>query len=300
MTITADAPGKMTMKTLCIIILTFFLAALFVGAGCTKIDTPVREDKKDSADGDMVEEEFLILPDKLEILDTEPLLLSIEGAGDNILWKTEPYFENCFQPESGSNVLFFPPDITGELFLYIIAEDDQERSSRITITITDEGEPPQGEDILLNEICWAGTQMSAYDEYIEIINTVNRPFYLNNWKIENGAGLGTPLLFSGRIEPGSVFLITNYVPQSDRSSITILAHYTDSALSLSNAQCGPLTLLNGDGAVFDTVGDGGSYTYGMNLEDLKSSMSRFTNTISTTWDPVDWYTESITVNFSVF
>jgi hypothetical protein len=138
--------------------------------------------------------------------------------------------------------------------------------------------------------------MSAYDEYIEIISTANRPFYLNNWKIENGAGLGTPLSFSGRIEPVSLFLITNYSPQSDRSSITVPAHYTDSALSLSNMQFGPFKLLNSNGAVFDTVGDGSSYTHGVNLEDLRSSMSRFTNSISTAWNPVDWYTESISKN----
>ncbi len=284
------------MKTFGYIILTLFLAVIFNGAGCTKIDTPLREDQKGTEDSDLDEEELLIITDKFEILDTEPLCLSIEGARGTVLWKTDPFFDNCFQPESGSVVLFLPPDVTGEQLINIIAEDEQKRSSRITIIVIDEGKPPQEGDILLNEICWAGTLTSAYDEYIEIISTANRPFYLNNWKIENGAGLGTPLTFSARIEPGSVILITNYSPQSDRTSITVQAHYSNSSLSLSNAQCGPFKLLNGHGTVFDIVGDGGSYTYGVNQEDLRSSMSRFTNSFSTVWTPVDWYTESISKN----
>jgi len=279
------------MRIAFLIIVIFALSFFLNGSGCTKIETPVRSSSDDTG-----MEDLSILPEKYEILDTEPVRIEAQGGIGIIEWKTEPLFENTFYPETGNPVLFTPPDLSVDTVITINAVDEMNNSAYADISVIDEGLPPEPGDILINEIAWSGTLTSASDEYIELINKTDRVFYLDNWIIENEAGTGTRFLFYGKINPGLLFLISNYDQGSEKTAITSGIDYADLGLAIPNSKPGPFVLKTYDGIVFDTVGDGVEYLYGINSSELRSSMSRYTFSSSTEWDPDSWYTESVSVN----
>ena len=98
------------MKIPLLFILLIGFSFFLNGAGCTKIETPVRPESS----GD---QSISITPDGFEILDTEPLRLKSSGGEGTVSWSTEPPFEGCFQPAQGDLVLFTPPDVGEELFI---------------------------------------------------------------------------------------------------------------------------------------------------------------------------------------
>ncbi len=283
------------MKAFLLAVTLIILYFTFCGSGCTKIDTPVRDGESDESKNSTPTGPFEIIAGKTEILDTEPLPLKAEGGSGNVAWRCEAE-TGSFQPYSGDETLFIPSDSTEDRSAQITAEDEDGKTASLTLAIIDEGDPPQTGDVLLNEIAWAGTLTSSYDEYIEIINRTNRPFYLGGWYIENAAGQSTPLIFSGRIEADSVFLIANYSGESEKTAITCPVHCTAASLSLSNSSFGPFILTNAEGTVFDTVGDSGKPTIGMNTSETRASMSRYRDSGSTTWDESSWYTSGESVN----
>ncbi len=283
------------MKAFLLAVTLIILYFIFCGSGCTKIDTPVRDGESDISKDRTGP--FEIITGKTEILDTEPLPLKAEGGSGNVAWRCEAE-TGSFQPYSGDETLFIPSDSTEDRSAKITAEDEDGKTASLTLAIIDEGDPPQAGDVLLNEIAWAGTLTSSYDEYIEIINRTIRPFYLGGWYIENGAGQGTPLAFSGRIEADSVFLIANYSGESEKTAITCPVHCTAASLSLSNSSFGPFILTNAEGMVFDTAGDSGKPTIGMNTSETRASMSRYIDSDSISWDESSWYTSGESVNLS--
>jgi hypothetical protein len=269
-----------------VILLIGFL--FFSGSGCTRIENPVIEEEV---------EQLLVVVDKQEVLDTELVDLEACGGAGTITWETDPKGLGSFSPDSGASVVYTPPDIDATVAIDIIARDDTGQTFRIQITITDEGPPPSPGDIVLNEVAWAGTLTSSYDEYLELKNCTGRPFYLSFWKCENAAGSEMPLVFSGRIEEHGVFLVANYPEGSEKTAITCRIDFAASALSLSNSSFGPFVLKDDEDVTFDTVGDGGNYTGGLNGE-VKASLARFTDATEPGWDSSFWYTEGTCMNLA--
>jgi hypothetical protein len=273
------------------------LSIFLYGSGCTRIESPIREDSGiPDPPGGVSREDLTIIPDKNEILDTEPLRIQAEGGRGEITWDSQPRFENSFLPECGSLVLFSPPDLSEDSYITIIARDQKNNTAETEILVMDEGPPPGPGDIMINEIAWAGTLKNWRDEYVELINKTGRTFYMNNWFIENMGGTGVSFYFSGKIESHGLFLIANYSEESESSSITSSIDCADSGLSIPNSCFGPFVLRNYSEVIFDTVGDGGMYSLGENSSELKASMSRYTFSNSCTWDPGSWYTETLSVN----
>ncbi len=60
--------------------------------------------------------------------------------------------------------------------------------------------------IVINEIAWAGTSASSFDEFIELYNRTDYPISLANWKLY-AQDLSPYLSLSGTIGAGSYFLI---------------------------------------------------------------------------------------------
>lgn len=283
-------PPLVSTSTLVSASTTIVFLLFFWGYGCTKIDTPLKEDENP--------DEFIVIPQKYEIFDTEPVLIEAQGGEGAVLWSTEPPNEGSFSPETGDCVEFTPHGVSEDSVIGIVTTDKNDAAARIDLLVLDEGTPPQRGDILINEIAWAGTLKSWRDEYIELINKTERAFYLNNWRIENAAGGKKPLILSAKIQAGKIFLITNYDPPDEHTAITVESDYSDSGLSLSNSCCGPLVLKNQKGEIIDTVGDGGTYPYGVNSTELKSSMSRYSHSCTSSWDPDSWYTENVSIHLS--
>jgi len=230
-------------------------------------------------------------------LDTEPLIIYLENAEKPIKWKIDSPFQGGYiRPEDGVNLVFSSPNVDYSCNINIEATDNNENSAKIIINVIDEEIPPAPGDILINEIAWAGSLKSSYDEYLEILNTTDRNFYLNNWKIENAGGNGVSIVFSGLIKANMPFLITNYKNGSEKSSISVNPDFVTSKIALSNNKFGPYILKNSEGIVFDEIGDGGSYPYGINSESIKASMTRFPGSLTKYWDINSWYTEGISKN----
>ena len=268
----------------------FFVGFLFLnGSGCTSIENPV--------EGEDPSAELSVTARDEEILDTQPLLLKASGGSGVIFWKTFPEHCGGFDPRTGALVTYTPPDVDGTITVTISAHDDRGGTCSISVTVTDEGPPPVPGDLLINEIAWAGTLTSPYDEYLEIRNCTDRPFYLSFYRIDNAAGSGVPLVFSGRVNGGGLFLIANYAEQSEKTAIRCQIDCVEPALSLSNSAFGPFMLRDGSGEVFDTAGDGGDYTGGFTGEE-KASLSRYTHAEDPGWAECSWYTEGVCQNLS--
>ena len=149
--------------TLCII------SAFLQGSGCTRIESPVRytEDGPDNPAG-ASPDELLIIPDKNEIFDTEPLRVQARGGEGEITWGTQPLFENLFLPATGDLVLFSPPDISADTYLTIIAKDQNNKTARAEILIIDEGPGPEPGDPVYGKHASRRTDVNG--DYITELN----------------------------------------------------------------------------------------------------------------------------------
>ena len=273
--------------------ITLLLNTLFIMAfsGCTKVELPPAKTQEP--------ESLTIISEKQSILDTEPLILACDSKDKSPVWSFKPeYPGGYFTPQKGLRVVFVPPDVNTNTDFTITVTNINSVTSSVVIHVIDEGDPPSPGDILINELAWAGTLASSYDEYIELINKTKKDFYLNNWIIENAAGTNSNLLFSGLIKKGGFFLIANYSGESGKSSITVDPDCIAPKISLSNSTFGPFILKNSNGTVMDTVGDGGSYTAGKNTSSVKASMARYTGSNESEWLKDSWYTEGVSLNLS--
>jgi hypothetical protein len=269
---------------------------LFCVSGCTPIKTPVRDASSQSPSGEYPDDTLVIVPETIRILDTEPVVLEAQGGSGDILWGTEPRFGGLFSPETGRRVLFTPPDLPSSTTIVVTASDRNRATARVEVEITDQGGPPRLGEVLINELAWAGTLTSPYDEYVELVNTGDRPLYLDNWSIDSAKGAGKPLVFSGRLSPASVFLIANYAPESGNTAVRARVDWVDAGLSLSNSVFGPFVLRDGEGQAFDRVGDGGQHRLGLNGSEARASTSRFSASRTIDWDEASWYTEGESIN----
>ncbi|PJZ69568.1 hypothetical protein CH373_08605 [Leptospira perolatii] len=62
-------------------------------------------------------------------------------------------------------------------------------------------------DIIFSEIAWAGTDISASDEWIELRNLTSSPIDLTGWTITVDDGTPSDILLSGTIPAGGYFLL---------------------------------------------------------------------------------------------
>jgi hypothetical protein len=290
------------VKTVLLVLGFGVAVSLFCFSGCTRIETPVRDKPADPGapgagpPGDNPVGPLVILPETIRILDTEPVTLEARGGSGTVLWGSEPPFDGLFSPETGRSVLLTPPDLPSSTTITVTASDQNRVTARVEAVITDQGGPPRAGELLINELAWAGTLTSTNDEYVELVNTGERPLYLKDWSIDNAEGAGKPLVFSGRVEGSSVFLIANYPPESGMSAIRARVDWADSGLSLSNSVFGPFVLRNGEGLEFDRAGDGGRYRLGINRSGARASVARFSGSRTTAWDEASWYTEGLSSN----
>lgn len=138
--------------------------------------------------------------------------------------------------------------------------------------IVAEGEevPP----VIINEIMWSGTSLSANDEFLELYNTTNYDIDLSEWKIKGAAASGGSLILpaSSTIPALGFFVVANYLPDNDKSALAQEADFTASSISLANSDA-EYQLLDPENTVIDLADDGsGAPFFGDN--EIKASMAR--------------------------
>lgn len=111
--------------------------------------------------------------------------------------------------------------------------------------------------VVFSEIAWAGSSLSAADEWIELFNPTNQPISLAGYTLEGGSKEPLVLPEEANLFPHSTYLISNYASSNEKTILATAPDLVDTSLSLSNSQLG-LVLRNADGVIVDQAGSGGS------------------------------------------
>lgn len=148
-------------------------------------------------------------------------------------------------------------------------------------------------EVIFSEIAWAGSSISASDEWIELRNISDKTFDLTGWKIENAATGRTDFeILGGMIAPDEFFLIgNNSATHNFVTGESVLAtepDFIDSSLSLSNSEF-MISLRDSGGNLIDSVGGGGAPSSGASGE-IPASMLRIYRT-------ANWRTATNATNF---
>ncbi len=110
--------------------------------------------------------------------------------------------------------------------------------------------------VVINEIAWMGTDVSANDEWIELHNTSTDAVSLEGWHLS--ADDGTPnISLHGTIEPDGYFLLE----RSDDMSVPDVPAEVIFTGGIGN-DAENLSLLDGSGATIDRVESGASWSLG--------------------------------------
>lgn len=95
---------------------------------------------------------------------------------------------------------------------------------------------PGPEDVVINEINWAGSNGDGNDEWIELRNTTSNPINLAGWIVENlgtGSGPGADITISSGTIPADGFFLISNKGQTD-SKVNVAPDITDTSVSLVN------------------------------------------------------------------
>ena len=112
-------------------------------------------------------------------------------------------------------------------------------------------------NVFLSEVAWAGSSLSASDEWIELANPTDETLNLSGWQISGAASSGNILTLpeGSLIAPQSTLLISNYDTVHENAAMSVTPSYVTSSISLSNSAL-QITLSTAQGEIIDMIGDG--------------------------------------------
>ncbi|HBL39071.1 TPA: hypothetical protein DDZ10_00115 [Candidatus Uhrbacteria bacterium] len=110
--------------------------------------------------------------------------------------------------------------------------------------------------VFISEVSWAGSSLSASDEFLELFNPSDETVSLLNWSLHGSATGGEALAFpdDAVIPPHSTYLIANYDTDEEPSALNFAPNLVTSRLSLPNTKLS-VALVDGARVVLDRVGD---------------------------------------------
>ena len=111
--------------------------------------------------------------------------------------------------------------------------------------------------VFISEINWAGSSLSASDEWIELYNPTDEPIDLSNWTLTGASTDPITLPEESIIESKATVVLSNYNENHENASLLHTPEFTTASLSLSNSGFA-ITLTNHDQEVVDMAGDGSS------------------------------------------
>ena len=101
------------------------------------------------------------------------------------------------------------------------------------------GAEPPG-PVVFSEIMWMGSSASSSDEWVELFNCSAAPVDMSGWVITRLASDGEPTemlqLEALSLDPGGVFLISNYADGNSRTVLGVTPGLVTSTVSLSNSK----------------------------------------------------------------
>jgi DNA/RNA endonuclease YhcR with UshA esterase domain len=111
----------------------------------------------------------------------------------------------------------------------------------------------------ISEVAWAGSSLSASDEWVEIMNATENDLDMSGWSLTGAGSKDTDIVLpeGSVVAPNSTFLIGNYDAQHENSVLTVEPNFVTASLSLPNSGF-HLHLLDDDFAVIDVAGGTGA------------------------------------------
>lgn len=186
------------------------------------------------------------------------------STGMNTIWQTELGNGGTHSKvKVGGNITFLTD---GSTYSVTISSTGQ------TFNYSTDGNYGVAPQVVINEVAWAGSTASAYDEWIELYNTTGSAINLTGWKIVDDNGAQTYNL-SGTIPANGYYLIERSAnATSVTGDITIsgvnLAN-TGDTLELQNASGSRVDIVNASGGAWFAGTTTGYYT----MERLSASAS---------------------------
>lgn len=112
-------------------------------------------------------------------------------------------------------------------------------------------------DVILSEVMWAGSSLSAADEWIELANMSNQPVDVSGWSLAGASSV--PIVFPNEslIDPHTTFLISNYAHTNTNSTLNTQPQIVSTMVSIPNDKF-TLTLTAPNRGVVDSAGNGGA------------------------------------------
>ncbi len=107
--------------------------------------------------------------------------------------------------------------------------------------------------VVINEIAWAGTTASAFDEWIELYNTSSQSVDVSGWTLEAQDGTPNISLASKSIDPFSFYLLERTTDDTTISDISADQMYTGALENVGEI----LELRDRDNSLIDSVGSQG-------------------------------------------
>lgn len=143
--------------------------------------------------------------------------------------------------------------------------------------------------VYISEVGWAGSSVSASDEFLELFNPTSESVSLSGWSLQGAGTTGETLTFpeDAVVSPHTTYLITNYAHDNENSARDVRADYVTPRLALPNTKL-QLALVDAVGTTIDMAGDGtGSPAQGRigSVEDPSfASMTRVSGTLDGSLD----------------
>ncbi|MDD5164861.1 MAG: DUF2341 domain-containing protein, partial [Patescibacteria group bacterium] len=141
----------------------------------------------------------------------------------------------------------------------------------------------QSQDVVINEIAWAGTKADSTDEWIEFYNNLDKPISLAGWRLK--AADGSPnILLTGEISAHGYWLLER---TDDEVIKNISADQIYSGVLEDSGET--LELIDGNGNRIDFINQENGWLGGGN--ETKASMERINSTL-TGVDTNNWQTNN--------
>lgn len=158
-----------------------------------------------------------------------------------------------------------------------------------------------GPRVIINELLWMGSSVSAFDEWIELRNMTDQEVDLAGWyltrKLDGQETLMLTVPEGEVLEPHGFFMIANYSAASPNSSLANEPDLVDTAVSLVNTQL-QIKLYSAAGGLEDVADDGsgkplaGEYVSG----EKWASMER-NDTVSDGTQAGSWHSAGVSDGF---
>ncbi|MFA5070345.1 MAG: lamin tail domain-containing protein [Patescibacteria group bacterium] len=146
--------------------------------------------------------------------------------------------------------------------------------------------------VVINELMWMGSNLSSYDEWIELKNTTGAEIDLSGWyltKESSGTEIQMLKIPAGKkISASGFFVISNYDTTSANCVLNFTSDLVDSDVSLANSAL-QIKLYDSAGNLIDIADDGsgsplaGEYASGMTWKSMERNNRITDGTLATAW-----------------